>query len=77
MRVKRYLALAVALVALMATIGLGTASAATTTPQGNPTPYCNPWALIGSGCTCPPGWHVVWPPWYDFGFGSPSCDRNN
>ncbi len=76
-KMRRYLASAAAVPLLLGSLLTGTASASTTTPQGNPTPYCNPWALIGSGCTCPPGWHVVWPPWWTLGFGSPSCDRNN
>ena len=67
----------IAAVMLALAMSAGTASAATTTAMANPTPNCPVFSLsLGPECTCPPGWHVVWPPWYYFGFGRPSCAAN-
>ncbi len=67
MRVKRYLAVTAAAVALTATACVGTASAATTAKP--PAPHCNPWSDAGNGwpvCTCPHGWKVHYPPFWAF-----------
>ena len=73
-RVKRYAVLAAAVVVLLATAGLGTASAATAAVRA-PRPHCNLTELgPNKGCTCPSGWQVRFPPWWDF-WRSPTCIR--
>lgn len=76
-KMKRPVALVVAAVALMATACTGTASAATTAKP--PTPHCNyewPRGPIDPPCTCPHGWHVVYPDWWDYILEEPACVKN-
>ena len=73
---KRYLALAATVIALLVTACAGTASAAATGKP--PTPQCDYEARpYDPPCTCPPGWHVVYPDWWDYILDEPACARND
>ena len=72
-KVKRYAAVLAAAVVLTGTASVGTASAATASRA--PGPHCS--GAIVTRCTCPRGWKVTWPPWWEFWKRAepPTCTR--
>jgi hypothetical protein len=83
--VNRYIALAVTVVLLLATVLTGTANATTTyiTPAMKPPLKGCRWEFPASvfteryyGCYCPPGMHVAYPPKWEIWKGEPFCARN-
>ena len=75
-RVKRYAAVLAAAVVLTGAAGLGTASAASAaTASRAPASHCH--GAIVMRCTCPRGWQVTWPPWWEFWKRAepPTCTR--
>ena len=74
-RVKRYAAVLAAGVVLTGAAGLGTASAASAaTASRAPAPHCSTVWTRHPTCTCPHGWQVRWPPWWNF-WSMPTCKR--
>ena len=65
----------IAVIVMLAAGGLASGASAAALARA-PVPKCNAWGVGPHVCSCPHGWHVKWPPWWEF-WKHPVCARNH